>query len=479
MFRQKALDRLKSPEDLDNLLVIVNLKSWAMLLVLLFVCGLGITWSIFGRIPISVDGFGVLINPGNVKGIQSQASGQIVELQVRAGQEVKQGELIATVNQPDIQKQLDQKRAELATLEKFNKVAEGLDQARKKLVVESLQEQQRFIESEIAESRTLLSKLKQKSDDFTIRQQQNLKRTRELTLKLTTSLQRRLDTMKDLRKEGLSSDDLVLDAETKLMSNQTELANLDVQSQQVELKEIERERDEMERQNRLADLELELIKLKISQQELTQEITRNERNREQQRQALVDEIERLEISLREQSQIVSKFSGRILEISVSVGQVVGPGQRVGTIEVDDPDAELRNLAYFSVKDGKKVQPGDEIRITPATVERERYGSIVGKVTKVSSFPVTREGVVNVVGNAEIAEALMKQGGAIEIEATLEKDANSFSGYRWTSKGPELKLSSGTTTTVRVTVERRAPITYVLPLVRAWLTGQKDDRQPEF
>ncbi|MEK6238735.1 MAG: hypothetical protein N2C14_28815, partial [Planctomycetales bacterium] len=87
--------------------------------------------------------------------------------------------------------------------------------------------------------------------------------------------------------------------------------------------------------------------------------------------------------------------------------------------------------------------------------------------------------VHVIGNKDIAEALMKQGGAIEIEVKLKEDAESYSGYKWTSRGPKIYLSAGTTTTVRITIEERAPITYVLPILRTWVLGAKDDETPQF
>ena len=43
----------------------------------------------------------------------------------------------------------------------------------------------------------------------------------------------------------------------------------------------------------------------------------------------------------------------------------------------------------------------------------------------------------------------------------------------------MKFSAGTTTTVRVIVEQRAPITYVIPMLRTWLFAEKDDHIPTF
>ncbi len=60
------------------------------------------------------------------------------------------------------------------------------------------------------------------------------------------------------------------------------------------------------------------------------------------------------------------------------------------------------------------------------------------------------------------------GGKIEAIAQLQLNSETFSGYKWSSsQGPELAISPGTTTTVRVTVEERSPITFVLPILREW------------
>ena len=119
-------------------------------------------------------------------------------------------------------------------------------------------------------------------------------------------------------------------------------------------------------------------------------------------------------------------------------------------------------------DGKKIQPGMKVEITPATVQRERFGSIVAVVNDVSPFPVTQEGVARIVGHAAIAQNLTEKGAQIQVSTQLQQDPSTFSGLRWSSsRGPQLKVSSGTTATVQVTIEERAPISFVLPIFSSW------------
>ena len=126
-----------------------------------------------------------------------------------------------------------------------------------------------------------------------------------------------------------------------------------------------------------------------------------------------------------------------------------------------------SVNYFAVADGKKIQPEMKVLITPDTVKRTRYGGIVGEITEVSPFSVTSETAASVVGNPEVVQKIIgSEGGKVEVIAQLIRDSDTFSGYKWSSsEGPELEISPGTTTTVRVIVEERSPITFVLPILR--------------
>ena len=59
LFRQSALDKLSSPEQLDKAVVITPPAFWIALTGgVLIVLG-AVIWGIFGRLPISVDANGI------------------------------------------------------------------------------------------------------------------------------------------------------------------------------------------------------------------------------------------------------------------------------------------------------------------------------------------------------------------------------------------------------------------------------------
>ncbi|MEO0408197.1 MAG: hypothetical protein AAF289_12675 [Cyanobacteria bacterium P01_A01_bin.135] len=63
LFRQESLERLSSPEQLDQLMQIVRPQHWIPLVMLAVLVSLGVLWSIVARIPQVVSGPGVLLQP--------------------------------------------------------------------------------------------------------------------------------------------------------------------------------------------------------------------------------------------------------------------------------------------------------------------------------------------------------------------------------------------------------------------------------
>ena len=61
LFRQESLERLSSPERLDELMTIVNLKAWLPLGTIGVLLGCGLIWSLIGRIPVTTSGRGLLV----------------------------------------------------------------------------------------------------------------------------------------------------------------------------------------------------------------------------------------------------------------------------------------------------------------------------------------------------------------------------------------------------------------------------------
>jgi multidrug efflux pump subunit AcrA (membrane-fusion protein) len=173
------------------------------------------------------------------------------------------------------------------------------------------------------------------------------------------------------------------------------------------------------------------------------------------------------------ARIVSPQAGRVMEIRTTEGSVVNAGTPIISIEALDRESKkLEAIIYLSSADGKKAKVNMPVEVTPSTVKRQDYGFIPGRIVSVSEFPVTKQGMARILGSEELADQFSNaSGGAlIEIRAQLAEDPNSVSGYRWSSKGPNITIENGTPFTVKVITEQRRPITLIIPLLREWFTG---------
>ncbi|HAA30895.1 MAG TPA: NHLP bacteriocin system secretion protein [Cyanobacteria bacterium UBA8553] len=469
VFRKESLERLSSPERLDQLMQVVSPKSWLPLTSLGALVTVAITWSIYGRIPITVEGRGVLIYPSKVVPFQSKSSGQLLSLNVKVGDVVKKGKVLGTIDQTELRKQLQQQRNKLTELQSQDLAVSSLQMQRTDLDKKAIQQQRQTLQQSLQATQAVTPILREKGLVAIGRDRQTLQQRLKTFQELVPTFKQRWNSREMIHKEGAISSDQVLQAKQEYLSSLTNISEAESQLKQLDVKEADAQRQYLENLSQITKLKADLRELDSKVASQAQQDLETSTSRKKEIQEVKREIAKLELQISNNSQIISQYSGRVLEVTVNPGQVIDAGTRLGSIDAENPSSKLVGMTYFTVGDGKKIQPGMTVQITPQTIKRERFGGIVGTITTVSAFPITKEAAANVVGNPEVVAGLAsdKQEGLMQVFADLEHDSTTFTGYKWSSsKGPQLKVSSGTTTTVRVKVEERAPITFVLPILRS-------------
>jgi HlyD family secretion protein len=126
------------------------------------------------------------------------------------------------------------------------------------------------------------------------------------------------------------------------------------------------------------------------------------------------------------------------------------------------------IVYLPAAEGKKIRPGMTAQVSPSTVKREEYGFMLGQVTSVGEFPASRQGMLRVLGSEELAGQFAAIGAPIEVRVSLLPEAASISGYQWSAKEPDLTIANGTLCTVQIVLERKRPISLILPILRETL-----------
>lgn len=410
IFRSVALERLSSPEQLDQLMQVTTPRGWLGLAAMGGLLVTAAVWSVLGNIPERINGQGILIRSGGVLEVESPSGGRVADLAVRVGEVITEGQVVARIDQQDLVDQIRQARAQVANLEaEARRLAEFGDRDAR-LQSAYLERQRTNLRQSIAAGETSMRALQQKIDN-----------EQQLVAQGLITRQALLSTVQEF--EGVKE---------KVRASRSELLQLDVQALQVTSKKEE------ERQGNLAKL--------------------YEARRE---------LERLENQHRSTSEVTSLYTGRVLELMTEQGSMVERGNPILTVDLTGKAVKnLEAVVYIPSVHGKKVKPGMEIQIAPSTVRKEEYGYLLGRVTYVSDFPVTPQGMRRVLKNEQLVSALSGTDAPYEVHADLLPDPSSSSSYRWSSSGgPPIRLQSGTLAGASIVVERRRPILMVIPQLR--------------
>ena len=221
--------------------------------------------------------------------------------------------------------------------------------------------------------------------------------------------------------------------------------------------------------------QVDWLEKKQSYTQLLYEQAQRDSERQQQIINLSTEVKALNQEKKLTAIIKAPHSGCITDRYVQIGELVQPGQTLFELNREGitHKHKLESLAFFPAKDGKRLSIGQRVRISPTNTKQSRHGGIEGKITSIKSFPISKDAVINRLGKKEsLFKAISSedQGPLIEVITSLQIDSSTPSGFNWGgNKGPNLEITAGTPTVVRVLVEERRPISYVIPLLRD-LTG---------
>jgi len=307
LFREVSLEKLSSPEQLDELIKVTSPRAWLALIAIGCILLSAIIWGFFGSIPTKIEGQGILLNNGGIFSVQHHASGQVSDIRVRVGDMVKKGDVVARIELPEL----------------------------------------------VAEINSLQS--------------------------------------------GIT---------------------------------------EMEHNKRTDTPEYKTAKNQLTE---------------------------LREKLDYQSQIVSPKNGRILELNISKGSIVQPGEPLLMLEEYGGTVKLEAVIYVPAEQGGSIKPGMEAQISPTIVNKEEYGFMHGRVISVSDYPATTQSMMQTLGNEKLVSLLAGQGAPLMVRIDLIPDGTTQSGYSWSSPdGPPMTIQSGTIIQSTVITKREKPIIKVIP-----------------
>ena len=407
IFRQAALDRLSSPEQLDRILRVTNPQSWMTLLAITLLIAVAAVWGYAGSVDTTAPGQGVIVRTGGVRAVVAPAGGIVVTVNVQVGDHIHQGEVVATIAQPELWNRIKAAEGELDELRKGRDRALGVSQQSTRLNVESFQRQRANQEDNIR----------------ALQEQQKL-------------AQEQVKVSEQLLARGLVTRQQLLTAQQNVVSLQSQIAGAQAQIKQIDAQQFgaasQPDQISADYGTKIADAERNLTALRSQQ--------------------------------RESSQIVSVYSGEIVELKILPGVPVSTGQPILNIHSDVNDLEA--ILYVNSLQAKDIKAGMEAQLSPSTVKREEFGYLRAKVVAVSDYPATQAALMRNFQNDQLVSNLARLGPVNEIRVQLQQDPKTPSGFQWSSaRGPSIVISSGTICSAQIVTRRQAPVTLVFPYIK--------------
>jgi NHLM bacteriocin system secretion protein len=427
-------------------------------------------WAIVGKIPNHVQGRAAILIPRSNVNIQPRQGGRVLTLNVKPGDSVKKGQVLAVLEFPELETELQDKQQRLTDLKNQDRQVNTVEIDRRKLHEAAIERQQQ----------ANLVQIKALEEQLASNQEQRKAYIHHLEYldHFQNSTDQRLEAYETLAKEGAVSR---LDFASYMFEfNKLEASN-STNRVQVELDRLSGADESLRAQMKALIAQNKTLatdKRQIELQDTSSDISRYNAIADQQR-----EINTLKTKIQSNKNVVSLHDGKILELSVNPGEVLASGGRIGTLEVASANPKANVVAMFQSGDAKRLEPGMTVEVIPDLYDRERYGGIVAKVIEVGGQPVTSAELTNLVGSNELASKLLlgrdeddrdkpipTNASVTKAILELQADPNTPSGYRWTEgQGTPHSITNGTTADTHAVVEERSLISYLNPAFR-WITG---------
>lgn len=406
IFRKVSLDRLSSPEQIDQLLQVTTPRGWVALLALCGCIAAALIWSVTSFTETTIRGSGV-ISRDLVANVVSLGTGTVTDIKVKEGDTIHAGQVVAHIAQPSLEQKLIQAKDDLG-------------------------------DDERAGAKILAARAEGDNVKRAAMKQQIASHEQDIvhTLEQVRYAKEQLPVDDQLVAKGLITKQTAIQDKQKVASLESNVAQLRVQIAQVTAQVV--------------TMQNEATQLALDHGNRINDLRRN--------------VDVAEQAFRNASEVVAPGAGRVVEIISYQGAMVGSGQPI--LSYEPTERRLEAVAYVPADKAKAVQPGMKAQISPSGIDREEYGYMIGKVSAVGYFPATSETVTRTFENEALARAMMSAGPVTEVHVDLLTNPATQSGYQWSSpQGPPDSITSGAVSSIEIVTRTQHPIELVIPYLK--------------
>jgi len=373
-FRSDSTDSLVSTDDLDQASSLIKFKSFLFLAAFALLILIAIICSVWIKVPIKVSGPAVIWSDVGVLQVAAKDPGSVTSITVKVGDRIESGQVIAILDQSRVSDQLLAVEGKLKVLNTY---------------ISDIQ-------------------LLQRSDQ---RKRQNLQNTIEQLQKNSAVLNenrlKRLNIRKDELKNLFDNELIQFDKYNSFIDRIDEAEAKIIAEQRMTVNDFKEENLKYSNDAR------ELLQKKLEADQLSTEVTL------------------LQSQLADQGKLKTLISGRVVEITTSVGDYLTPGSPVILVQ-PDPDKDKMNFVVFiSSEQVKPVNPGMRTELEVSAFPPTKYGKLVAEVTEVSPMPMSSSGLMKELRNDQLVARITQAGSPFMVNVDIQRD-NKTGDFLWSS-----------------------------------------------
>lgn len=443
IYRKSLLERMSSPDQLDKMIVITSPTFWLALLGGAVIVIVALIWSIFGRLPVNLEATGMYLPDQTAFTLASDTAGIVSSVEVQVGEQVKVGDVLLTLSDEAVQKELDallerRDKVEAVTLSSINDEATADN---RELI--NIKTQMGYTGSEGSKNSAMLSQYQSELSALSPQ---------------VDAAKKKMDDAKNAYYNAMKTSP---QDQINLTILQSEYSNASSEYNAL--------------YSQASNLEANILSIEAQQKAADVGAAEQNSNYEQQfkttRAAILDginaEIEKYELSM-EKNKVRASVSGQVTDVKAGVGSAVGQGAEIATIRQISGEDQI--ICYIPLNSGKKVEQGMKVIVTPTTVKRQEYGHMEAEVIRVDEYITSASSIRATLGDETLTQAFTQNGPLIAVTCRLRTDETTASGYWWSNKkGRELTIQEGTMVTADIITEDKAPISMLIPYVKEKLT----------
>ena len=507
IYRKSALDKLSSPEQLDKAITIISPSFWIAAIGGGLIILVAFFWSIFGRLPVKVSANGMFMGKDGVHSVVAEADGIVSEVCVAEGEMVEEGQVIAKLDSKYLEEDLAslQERRDSVDVITFTSRNDKATEDNKQLIdikaqvltadsnLNSDQIMLNAKQSEYSKQSAATNSAKANKEQSQSQYMNAMKAYNDASNAYNnaqTDYTNAYNAYANFLKNMASPTDADMAQAAALeedMNNKysaTNSAKITMQNAEIALKEAELDYSDANQ-----NYSLELSNKKSMSSGVTQisaqveaEMAANtnqksamemqfDATKESILSQLDRQIDQLEDNI-DTMTLKSRITGKVNGLNITEGNVVQKGVsicKVTATENDDSSGE-GVICYVPVTEGKKLSKGMKVVVYPTTVNRQEYGHMEGEVVSISDYVVSSEEMMNQLGDSSLVQTFQSSGPVMKVVCDLDKDADTASGYYWSSKkGSSITIDEGTVIVADIVTEEKAPITMIIPLIKERLS----------